>query len=354
LISVAEYLDTVAPHIPAGLISPQYLGAIREVASCLPGAMAFRTFGFECALSDPAPDADFLISLGRSDGGPDILAGTLPGWQRIRTFGKQWADPASPLHDQVDDVWLEFDMRENRSKPPVPSLFFSPVARATPSDEGGRDIRAGHLRLIQTVWRSVVSDTVSDDSTGRWGLCIESLSSRGSLFQVGLMLPRPTRDIRLCMHFPSSGQLLDYLTAIGWPGPREALRPLVEELFQRVDDVALDIDVGASVSPKIGLECAFKRHRGIQRGPKWDHFLDFLVERGMCLPAKRDGLLAYPGYAHTDDETQSVFVRHLFHIKVVCQPGQPLTAKAYLSVAHRRSDAQAEEAAVWRDAPIGF
>jgi hypothetical protein len=74
------------------------------------------------------------------------------------------------------------------------------------------------------------------------------------------------------------------------------------------------------------------------------------VEKGMCLPEKRDALLVYPGVEHPDDFTGGIMkpfisvsqhlddifsgslVRYISHVKVVYQPGRPLESKAYPAV----------------------
>jgi hypothetical protein len=119
-----------------------------------------------------------------------------------------------------------------------------------------------------------------------------------------------------------------------------------------VDRVLLDIDVGETVSPKIGLECYFDGNRQPRREPRWGAFLNSLVLNGLCTADKRDALLAYPGYvdehAHSvpwpsplrrasqllGGRSLSTFVRSLHHVKIVYRPGEQLEAKAYLAGNH--------------------
>jgi hypothetical protein len=101
-----------------------------------------------------------------------------------------------------------------------------------------------------------------------------------------------------------------------------------------------------------------KQQYGKPQGPRWRIFLEELVARGLCLPAKRDALLAYPGQSseETDPEwwpadlirvsrflgqrTTSALWRALHHVKIAYQPGRAdaspaLEAKAYLAVMQR-------------------
>jgi hypothetical protein len=116
--------------------------------------------------------------------------------------------------------------------------------------------------------------------------------------------------------------------------------------------VSLNIDVGETIGPKIGLECFFDGNRQPKREPRWGTFLDSLVRSGLCRAGKREALLKYPGYVDekaTDvtwpaalrrasrllgGRSLSTFVRSLHHVKIVYRLGEPLEAKAYLSGNH--------------------
>jgi ubiquinone/menaquinone biosynthesis C-methylase UbiE len=83
------------------------------------------------------------------------------------------------------------------------------------------------------------------------------------------------------------------------------------------------------------------------------------VERSLCTPAKRNSLLAWPGFSQKADNPElwpknlsggdlflgakaiSVFWRTINLIKIVYQPENPLEAKAYLAFGHRWFDTNA-------------
>ena len=145
---------------------------------------------------------------------------------------------------------------------------------------------------------------------------------------------------------------MEYLTVVGWPGDGADLRGVLEPLASSVDRMALAIDVGDAVRPKIGLECSVDGNRQPRRKPRWGAFLNSLVLSGLCTEDKREALLAYPGYvdeaAHTvpwpaalrqasqllGGRSLSTFVRSLHHVKIVYRPGEQLEAKAYLAGNH--------------------
>jgi len=363
--SLADHLDVVAPNVPELLVSREAFGHIRRVGAYLPGAMALRTFGFEIRLGDHAPEADLLLSLGKQQNGPLILAGLAPeselpfpfeqyrAWEGVRRFAEHWAIPNSLLGNHVDDVWLEFDVGRHPSLPPQPSLFFRPTPGESLPDASREEMTGLFMQLVDEAYTRAMGQTVPPGVRKQLDNCVTNLGVRGAVFQAGMMLARGGEGLRLCTRFASSPDLLQYLDDIGWPGPRDELTQLVEELAGLVDQVALDIDVADSLQPGIGFECAFKSHRGPDREPRWHKLLHWLTERGICLSAKQKGLLAYPGYIALGDdgpmsrepllstltdtaEDQSFFVQKLFHVKIVYNPGHPLEAKAYLAVSHYR------------------
>jgi hypothetical protein len=177
-----------------------------------------------------------------------------------------------------------------------------------------------------------------------------ALPAEAYVFQMGAMLSRHTAGVRLCIRNMSPPHLVNYLTGLGWSGQPQALCRTLNALATLVDRIDLDVDIDQTVSPKIGLECYIQPHP--QDRLRWQSLLAYLHEVGLCVPAKRDTLLDYPGYvdalSHPDVWPQhlkiaaafvgqravSLFTRGLHHIKVVFQEDRAQEAKAYLSVRH--------------------
>jgi hypothetical protein len=372
ICSVADYLNPLAPHLPPALISAESLADMRAPARLLPGALT-DYFGFECRLGVAAARADILVRTTAAQSGGEILAGrspafplaeparSHPAWRGIRRFGQRWADPALPLSTGADDVWLEFDVAEAAGPPhgddlPVPSLFFRPRVPLPP--ETAVDRAAAYRRLLEAALEALLDEPMPPEVMRRLSLCLERLPPRAVLFQAGVMLSRRVEAVRLCISNVPPPQVTAYLAATGWEGPRDEVDALLATLSGFVDYLTLDLDVGATVQPKIGLECYFTGFRQPETEPRWRIFLEELVARGLCLPTKRDALLAYSGESseQTDPErwpadllrvsrflgqrTTSALFRALHHVKISYQPGRTdaspaLEAKAYLAVFQR-------------------
>jgi hypothetical protein len=361
--SLEETLRPLAPSMPAELISPASLAQIGAIARVLPNALT-SFFGFECRLGDPVARADFLLSAAPDPGG-SILAGTSamarlpeslhrhPVWAQIGAFCARWTVPGTPLYDRVENVWLEFDVEGTPPTVPVPSVFFGAaggirrhqhLGSIAPSEEipyGWVTRDALSLLRARAVPALVERELFA---------CFDALPSHAQVFQVGVMLARRSDAVRLCISHLSPEQLEAYLRRIRWPGPVDRLRSLLAFLGEWVDTFVLDIDVGEAVHPKIGLECYMAGYKQPAHEPRWRALLDALVERGLCVPAKRTALLAWPGFERDDGapdlwpgnlllasrllgpRVSSALSRTLHHIKVSFEQDRPLEAKAYLGV----------------------
>ncbi|VEP15567.1 conserved hypothetical protein [Hyella patelloides LEGE 07179] len=348
---VNDYLSAIAPHVSEALISPESFSDINYVAQTLPSAIT-DFFGFECRLGEKAAQADFLLSVRAAIGGREILAGyksepSLPAanfnhpvWKKVRNFSRHWANPVSPLYENADNIWLEFDLDQPPPEIPIPSLFFG-VKQTEANTIDYQWVNQTALQLL--FGRSLPSQMEQNLEN-----CFKCLPSGAKVFQIGIMLARESEAVRICIRGIKSDRILEYLNSIGWSHEEPKLRTQIAQLSGLVDRIDLDIDVGNVIYPKIGLECYV--NPSVSQQSQWELFLDYLVANQLCLTKKRDALLTYPGYSfeQLDSETwpthltnvssllgagvMSFISRNIHHIKIVYQPKKPLEAKAYLSV----------------------
>ena len=363
--SFEGYLGPVVAGVPPEMISPSAFADIRSVARVLPGTLAYNTFGFECRLGEELPRADFLV-LANASCGRDSLAGLHPTsslpqrlaadpiWERVIAFTARWADPSSVLYHSADNVWLEFDVDGPAPDVPVPSLFFGPQANG-PNDTGGAarvpDVE-GYRATIVDALRLLSGTDPSPGMLETMSDCLRALSPGEPVFQVGLMMSRGAEAARFCIRLGSVDRIPEYLSAVGWTGNEADLRDTLESVERLVDYVCLDIDVGETVHPKIGLECYIRGPGRATSRSRWDAFSGLLLERGLCTPDKREALLAYPGYIDENADgvpwpaplrraslllggrSLSMFVRSIHHVKIVHQQDKPPEAKVYLAASH--------------------
>lgn len=356
---LSDYLAILAPHIPEQLISQKSINNIKHIAQVIPSGIT-TFFGFECQLGIQNPQADFLICVDASESGRRILAEDdyiikLPDflmqhhiWNRIYDFSKSWNNQTSPLYEKVNNIWLEFDVDDTHPDIPVPSCFFGPELIYAPEQTySNTPVQLyPHRWISQIALKLLLKQDLPSAIEHQLFKCFNLLPKNAYVFQIGVMLARKSDAVRICIRNISPQQILNYLEQLNWPGAIDKLRIFLNELSTLVTRIDLDLDVGESISPKIGLECYFEKQPNQE--PKWYLFLDYLVATGLCIPEKRDALLEYPGYirenSHQDvfpsnmlklsslmgPQYEWVFLRGLHHVKVVFQSSTPLQSKAYL------------------------
>lgn len=367
-VSLSQHLRaSLDPQCPSGLVSPAHVQALHALTARLPSGLC-EFFGFESRLGDAAATVDVLLCAKSAEGGREVLAGlnpvhslpaewlTHPVWQRIRHFAQAWADPSSPLYHAVQNVWLEFDidddaaaaLRNHTESVPVPSVFIGTDA-----------LRGPHARAAASAWLlpHALPCCLGHALSAAWhdALCaaLEALPTQAQVFQIGMMLGRPHSPavLRLCVRGLHRQDIGPYLHTLQWPGDLGELQNVLDFAAQHTADsgsVDLDIDLSPTVGPKIGLECSFGADRNTPT--RLAGFLDALVAGGLCLPTKREGLMAWSGGFHERSNpahwppdlrrrsaqaqvpTVSMFMRWVYHVKLVYMPQHPLQAKAYLAV----------------------
>jgi len=94
--------------------------------------------------------------------------------------------------------------------------------------------------------------------------------------------------------------------------------------------IVIDFDVGEGIGPTVGMHFRTGEHLADER------LLRDLVDLGLCTPAKRRALLAWPRIDIVRLWKRGWpcrFERYLNHIKTTCAAGEVSEAKAYLGVA---------------------
>lgn len=351
--SLTQYLDLLKPLLSESLIDAEHWANIEAIAHWLPGSIT-NFFGFEFPLGDPIPQADFLLHIGSEEIGQQILAGqtsryllhpgifTKPIWQQIQKFTQSWLDESSLLCKHINNIWLEFDVDGTLQNFPIPSCFF-----------GSNTIRfqSGVAKntcawVTQIAITQLQGHSINSDIEEQLFHCIDVLPQEAYIFQVGLMLARHSEQVRICIRNISTLQIVQYLEKLNWSGSITKLESILSTYGELVDRIDIDLDIGASgLGSKLGLECYLRAQP--RHNPRWETFLNTLSEVRLCLPQKRDALLAYPSFIREKNHRhqwpshllklsqflgtpyEGVFFQGLHHIKLVYKANQITEAKAY-------------------------
>jgi hypothetical protein len=347
------------PGLPPALVGAGTRAQLEELTAVLPAALT-DFFGLEVRLGEEEPRADFLLCMRVESGGREALASALgpggalagladrePVWRRLADFAAAWTEDPR-LREDVDNVWLEFDLPPG--SPPLPSIFFGLA-------HGRRDDAPRALPVLRAALGALLGDAPAEAAAPALAHVVGCLPPGAGIFQVGAMLARPDRGLRLCVRGLHDGAALGaFLREAGWTGDVDRLVATAISALAACDTIDLDLDLapGGTLGPVAGLECAWVGDASAR--PRHDAFLGALVAQGLCVPAKRDAHAGwwrathagqFPGAWPEDLQralaaeppgSASLFLRWPYHVKLVCPGGALSSAKSYLAVRHVMAD----------------
>ena len=349
---LAPMMETVAAHLHPSLVCRDNIESILSIARGVP---SWQCAGVECRLGDPAPRADFGIHLRRQHGIPvdaqrpgdaaTATSITSGAWQRLRRFADAWSDRDTLVAQAIPAVSLEFDVHDcDGADGAAPSIFVS--MRFGP--RGAARVRARSLDEHGAVVDAVLDALGVDGGAARETLdrSFRVLLPRVSFLQLGVWLARPVDTFRICAPGLPLRDIPAVVKALGWSGPADAYASRWRDLLEFGDRGTLHLDAGRGIAPRLGIEVNFGERSASWRrhDPDDTRVLDYLVEKDMCLPKKRDAVLSWVGAFRLggphDEGGAALFLRTVSHVKLVFEPDQPPQAKAYLAVG--RVDRQTE------------
>jgi hypothetical protein len=330
VLSLAGYLRAIEGDLPPELITREAARRMIGVAESLP---PLPMIGFEARLGGGDQASHFFAAVRAAQGDREILMPWLrrrkadaklgpPGspWNRIHAFCAEWLDPSSILHTPITSLWLEYDV--DGAEQPPPNVFFGIASDELPLEK----TRLVLIERAAFVLAGRPLDAAVRDSIDR---VLAAVPEGCHLFQMGMMMARPTGAVRLCVMPPVVSLIPELLAAVGWPGDVGEVTDFLSALPARPQSIGVNLDVGAEVLPRTGLECYLDERRHPRLDPAWEQFLDYLVGRALCTPERKDALLGWPGQGTVRFLWTSTIIRLLNHIKIDFTPGRPTAAKGY-------------------------
>ncbi|KJS16128.1 MAG: hypothetical protein VR69_10530 [Peptococcaceae bacterium BRH_c4b] len=342
--SLKADLNTICKDMTEELLEREGYLRLAEVTALLPVELS-NFWGLECRLHSADPLADVLIEIKNRSLGQKLLAGHIPSmldslcaeysvWREIRSFADQWAHGANILNKHISNLWLEFDTEQLASHQFAAHLTGNPsVFLGLRSKELSRPERAEllhHASDLLQIPGFLLADLQS---------FMDNIPPAGQLFQLGSMLGRPSKDIRVCVNQLHPEAIPGWLSEIGWKGDKLALSEFLHRLTPLLRATAIDLNLtGDGPASKIGIECYMDRDN--ENPQQWTVLLDFIQEFVHCYPGKRKGLLLYPGTIalpakrrKTPDNALCLSLfKMIHHIKLGWDGGCLTDAKAYLAV----------------------
>ena len=339
-VSIEDYLRVAAPQLASTLVAREALSNVQALAQNFP---PLSVVAFECRLEAGQSRVDFSVSIPwiPLDIPEVFLAHSV--WQDIQHFCRDLTEPESELRCIINRSWLEFDLIDPLPSIPIPCFGFS----LNPQTFNDHKLWGIAIESLLKLLNSSQSELIKI----KLNQCLNCLPNQARISHIGGMLSRPEKAIRIVVTEISPQQLPHYLRQIGWTDSRNMLPSLVQKLSDCVDSIGLALNVKDTVYPEIGLECSFNNPS--LNYSSWQLFINnYLIQEGLCTPAKGNALLAWLGFSQKTDRPElwprnlnvldplfsakaySVFCRTINHIKIVYRPDSPLSAKAYLFFQH--------------------
>ena len=365
--SLKNVLQTVGSHLSDNLIAADGFSKIGQIGNLLPNLPIVSDAGFECHLGSSKPRTDVLAAFTTLNQGRETLvdssktlvnlSSTSSVWKKVHSFLAHWANPQSPLYENVESIWLEFDLDKESLEVPEPSLFFGPKnirgKKKNLFSDNQNNLTGEAKWVADEALSLLLGNSLPKEVKQQLLTCFQSLPSNAEVFQIGVMLPRESESkaIRLCVENITNKKILEYLNNIGWSDSGNQLSSLLSKLSSLVDDLKLNFAIEDTIFPKIGLECYL--HKQPKNSPKWKLFQDYLVKNKLCTLAEAKDIFNWSGCSEQKNNQKfwqdnfgeaftldnpnfrSTIARLVHHIKIVYQPNQPLQAKAYLWFGHR-------------------
>lgn len=352
-----EYLDLIESYVPKELISSQNFTEIKDLASRFTRNMT-SFFGFESNLCEDSSKSDYLLAISSKNGEREALLNILTNkelpphiinreeWKNITRFTQEWVEQHSIINENVLGLWFEFDTSRSHSGFPIPNIFLQTKKIRIDTKEDLKNFKWFTKVTIPMLTRKNLSMSVEKKLIE----AVKKLPEKTSVIHIGTMLSRQSNDLRIVINRIKPTQVIPYLQSLGYKYSLEKLEEVIQELNRYVSRLILHLNIDDEIGEKIGLECSFSYDK-YHEETEWEKFLDYLQEKNLCIPEKKEALLNFIGaeidtpytkfisseyipsvMIKENKSVSSALVRYISHIKIVYTPNKPLMAKAYPGV----------------------
>lgn len=312
------WLPLLTPHLPEHLVDSASLERLADLMECLPGTVLGA---IEVRLEPGQGPVDLGIRLSTPGEARQMASRSLP--LHVREYLLHWAR----THDSLlPYTWLEFDL-PTVGADPAPVLISRIAQRTDPDWLLDVLLPALRGRPPYPAQRAMLLRALEGLPEQAWCCYAFDLQSRG------------TEAVRLSFSGVRPHSMPDQLKQLGRPDLAQALSAAVTMTKDNgLFELNFEVDADAEIRSRVGFEMSFKQWPG--NDPKWQDLFVRLVDAGLCAPEKGEAALAWSGYdsprrapglwPEREELARTFLVRWISHVKLVCIPGQPLEAKAYL------------------------
>lgn len=260
----------------------------------LPAEAANYWFGFEYKLQDPAPNADLCIgvrlhsSISRYYANRGEAAGADAASVAFARVLLESERDGSFLSGVIGGAIVEYDISTDVGSR-APGIFL-----ACPEFWDREKRGYTNPGVLTTALAAATAQPECNEQRRAAELLFDALPSGARISYAGAFPGRGSPAIRLLVAGIEPDEVPTMLRRVNWPGSSGAVAAAVSGFRDLTPYITIAIDVGPDgISPRLGLEM-FQSPSLLDRfesNPEvWNHFIDRLVERDLCLPEKAAGL----------------------------------------------------------------
>ena len=346
LLTLGDICEATLPLLPDKLFDEENRERIRKCALLFSPSLKTDCLFFECVLNTPESIGDFHFQFSLK---PELLNSLRESFSEnhwhesyrrseLVHFFERWAREEFFHQIETSKIILEFDTGSAQAWPPIPNVFISLFN----SDKSPNE-------LIEKAYLLLKNDTLHEKTIEILHAC-ETESVR--INHVGFMLGRSESPLRISCGNKKKPVTLEtalaYLKKIGHPCLDEHLVSLLNKFHPFIDCVSLEIDIGKTLVPKIGINFMIESNELPEIKESWDSFLNFLASERLISCENQRELISWlgvrkepfyslidssdsPGQLLTGVIDQVLLFRNINHLKLNYSPGLAVQMKAYLT-----------------------
>lgn len=320
----ADVIDYYTRKYCSELVSDQTIEDLVRVTRHLP-ALFSSNWGFELRPFNAIHGVDFLACVHEPE---QLVArpgveGQVSFPETFRPVIDAWQDKRSILHEGVKNIWFEID-QEHLGLPDTPFNFFiGPVENASPLALA--DLLAHLVSLTSDGLLTEFKPALQQLFRAKY-----LLQDPSWIAQVGIMRARQQSGFRVFIQDISRQAATGFLQGMSYPAlDREDLWKCWDALENAGARMALNVDLGRTIGPKLGLEAYFKTVDAAK------DYLQEWAEENHAEPSQYHALMRFMSQldGQQDGPLQPIFS----HLKLVYVPDVFPELKAYFGFAKHKT-----------------
>jgi hypothetical protein len=342
---LVELIDAIASQLAPVLFPPQALAGLRSLTAKLPRISPLL---FEIGMLATNLDLDLSLPLPQNfdRSRSDWLCSP---WERIialHTATQTGGKFAGAIANHV--FWCEFDYDQMFNPIPIPGVFLD---IATDLENAHN-----HTYLAELICQAVAilrGEIVPYSIQQRLESSLENLPPGVHCTHFGVMLSRLSHQnalassIRVNFGGWQVADLPRWLETVDCQTVAGAVASVTRQIPDLLSQIMLTVDIGASISPRVGIEC-YPTVTPDRNSDRWlSEFTTWLLAQSLASPDKIAALCSwngdreYPLQSSDRDRFLGDYdacVMDISHLKLVFDPLTGLQAKAYLLADFKHPD----------------